>query len=216
MPGHMRIVSVNVSLPRNVEHAGRTVRTGIFKEPVAGRAMLGRLNLTGDGQADLENHGGEHKAVYAYPVEHYDHWRDELGRHDLVPGQFGENLTVVGLTEETVNVGDIFRMGDAVVQVSQPRSPCFKLGIRMGLPDFPKRFLRSGLVGFYLRVLEEGLVGADDAVVRERAGPADLTVRAVNELRYGGIPDRDIARHAMVAQELSPSWRRAIADRLEG
>ena len=169
----MRLLSVNVSPPKEVLHGSETVETGIFKEPVAGRVMLRELNLDGDGQADLINHGGVHQAVYAYPIEHYDYWRRELGREDFGFGQFGENFTVEGMPEDEVHIGDVFRVGgDALVEVSQPRTPCFKLGIRMGLPRFPKLFLKSGRIGFFLRVLEEGEVGAGDAGERVARPPS--------------------------------------------
>lgn len=134
----MKLLSVNVSLPREVVRGGATVETGIFKEPVAGRVMLRNTNLDGDGQAGLTNHGGVHRAAYAYSIENYEYWRRELGRNDFVFGQFGENFTVEGMIEDDVNVGDLFRVGAATVEVSQPRPPCFKLGIKMGMPRFPK------------------------------------------------------------------------------
>ncbi|MGH7563069.1 MAG: MOSC domain-containing protein, partial [Gemmatimonadota bacterium] len=143
-----QLLSVNVSLPRPVEHEHETVWTGIFKEPIAGRVALRRLNLDGDRQADLSVHGGVDKAVYAYPVEHYDHWRRELGR-DLPFGQFGENFTVSGMLEASTSIGDVYLIGTAVVQVTQPRTPCFKLGIRMGDRRFLRPFLASGRTGFY-------------------------------------------------------------------
>jgi MOSC domain-containing protein YiiM len=152
----MRLVSVNVSLPKLVEFRGQAVSTSIFKEPVGGRVLVRRLSLEGGWQADLRSHGGLNKAVYAYPLEHYARWSEELGRDNLRPGQFGENLTVEGLTEDAARLGDVFRVGGALLQVTQPRYPCFKLEIKMGDPLFPRRFLASGRTGFYLRVLEEG------------------------------------------------------------
>jgi MOSC domain-containing protein YiiM len=174
----MRLVSVNVSLPRLVEFRGQAVSTSIFKEPVGGRVLARRLSLEGDWQADLRAHGGLNKAVHAYPLEHYARWSEELGRDDLRPGQFGENLTLEGLAEDGVRLGDVFRVGAALLQVTQPRYPCFKLGIKMGDPLFPRRCLASGRTGFYLRVLEEGEVGAGDTLelVEQSDG---LTVRAL-------------------------------------
>ncbi len=166
----MKLLSVNVSPPKEVAHGGKTVTTGIFKEPVDGRVMLRTLNLDGDGQADLTGHGGIYKAAYAYSVENYDYWKRELGRTDFTFGQFGENLTVEGMLEDEIHVGDVFRAGGALVEVTQPRVPCYKLGIKMGLRGFEKTFLASRRVGFYLRVLEEGEVGADDADERGGAG----------------------------------------------
>lgn len=170
------MISVNVSGPRTVVDGGRAIRTGIFKEPIPGRVRLGRLNLEGDAQADLRVHGGPDKAVYAYPVEHYEYWKQVLEMSALPFGQFGENLTVEGLREDRVRLGDVFRVGTAVVQVTQPRSPCYKLGIRMGSKDFPRLFQASGRPGFYLRVLEEGEVGAGDDIVRLRTHPEQRTV----------------------------------------
>ena len=134
----MQLISVNVALPKVVQHKRKTVLTGIFKKPVEGRVMLRKLNLDGDGQGDLTVHGGEHQAVYVYPFEHYDYWQEKLGRKDLTCGQFGENFTTLGLLEEQIHIGDIFRVGGAMVQVTQPRVPCYKLALKMQLPQFPK------------------------------------------------------------------------------
>lgn len=158
----MKLVSVQVGRPRRVRWRGKTVTTGIYKEPVAGRIMLRRFNLDGDQQADLTVHGGRDKAVYVYPSEHYSVWRTELPGTDLPYGIFGENFTTEGLDESSVYIGDRFTIGDAVVEVTQPRLPCYKLGIRFGRPDMPKRFHASGRCGFYLAVLQEGEVGAGD------------------------------------------------------
>ena len=178
----MKLISVNVSKPKEIAARGRSVTTGIFKEPVAGRVRLGRLNLEGDGQADLRVHGGPDKAVYAYPFEHYDYWERELGRSDLAYGQFGENLTVEGMLEDVVHIGDVFKVGSALLQITQPRSPCYKLGIRMGSSGFPKRFMASGRPGFYLRVLEEGDMGAGDPIELARADPERLSVLEASRL----------------------------------
>ena len=209
----MRVVSVNVSLPRPVEFRGQAVSTSIFKEPVGGRVLARRLSLEGDWQADLRSHGGLNKAVYAYPLEHYARWSEELGRDDLRPGQFGENLTLEGLAEDGVRLGDVFRVGAALLQVTQPRYPCFKLGIKMGDPLFPRRFLASGRTGFYLRVLEEGEVGAGDTV--ELVEQADaLTVRALWHLV---LVDQGVvqgARRALRCPTLGREWREPLEERL--
>src|SRR5262249_2552939 len=169
--------------PKLVEFRGQAVSTSILKEPVGRRVLVRRLSLEGDWQADLRSHGGLNKAVYAYPREHYPWWAQELGRDDLRPGQFGENLTAEGLTEDRVYPGDVCRVGGGLLQVTQPRVPCFKLGIKMGDPLFPRRFLASGRTGFYLRVLQEGEVGAGDVV--EVAEKADgLTVQELWHLVY--------------------------------
>jgi len=171
-----RIVSVNVGLPREVKVRDGVVFTGIFKAPVAGRVKVGMLNLAGDGQADLSVHGGPDKAICCYPVEHYQSWRAELPDIALDWGMFGENLTVQGLHEETVYIGDQFRIGSATVQVTQPRMPCYKLGLRFSRLDMVRRFWASGRSGSYLRVLEEGEVGAGDTVELRSVGAELITV----------------------------------------
>src|SRR5262245_47572438 len=158
----MRIVSLNVGLPQIVSRNGEPVSTGIFKEPVTGRVMMRTLNLDGDRQADLSVHGGPDKAVYVYPSEHYDFWKNELPGMNLPWGMFGENLTTTGLLDTEINIGDKFSIGSAQVMVTQPRMPCYKLGIKFGRTDIIKRFLESERSGFYLSVLEEGEVGTGD------------------------------------------------------
>jgi len=212
----MQLISVNVGLPRDVTWQGRTVTTGIFKEPVAGRVRLRRLNLDGDGQADLRVHGGEHKAVYAYPKEHYAWWQRELGRDALEYGQFGENFTLSGVLEDEACIGDVFQIGTARVQVSQPRSPCFKLDLRMGEDGFLARFRAAQRVGFYLRVLEEGDVGAGDPITAVARAPGSLSVREVYQLRYGDLRDRDRLERAIRLTALTPSWREAFEKQLSG
>src|SRR5213596_3826739 len=160
----MKLLSVNVGLPREVEWKGKIVCTSIFKAPVPGRVRVARLNLEGDQQSDLSVHGGIDKAIYAYPSEHYSLWRHELPGMDLPWGVFGENFTTEGLLEETVHIGDRFRIGSAEFVVTQPRMPCFKLGIRFDRPDIVKRFLQSGRTGLYLAVLKEGEVAAGDSI----------------------------------------------------
>ncbi len=156
----MKVISVNVGLPRNVPYRGRSISTGIFKEPVEGRVKVQRLNVEGDRQADLSVHGGIEKAVYAYPSEHYEFWKGELPEMDLPWGMFGENLTTEGLLEDKVNIGDKLKVGTALFIVTQPRMPCYKLGIKFGRNDIIKRFLKSGRTGFYFSVLDEGEVSA--------------------------------------------------------
>src|SRR6185295_7629483 len=158
----MKIISLNVGLPRIVEFNGEPVTTGIFKEPVSGPVMLRTLNFDGDRQADLKVHGGWSKAVYAYPVEHYEFWKRELPEMNLPYGMFGENLTTEGLSEQ-VNVGDRFRVGEAEVMVTEPRLPCYKLGIKFGRSDIIRRFLQSRRTGFYFAVTKEGMVTTGDA-----------------------------------------------------
>jgi len=210
MASYSRVVSVIVSPPKPVPYPGQTFPTSILKEPAAGRVRVRRLSLDGDWPADLRYHGGQNKAVYAYPFEHYPTWSRELGRDDLRPGQFGENLTVEGMVEDTVNLGDVYRFGSAVLQVSQSRTPCFKLGIRMGSPAFIKTFLESGRLGFYLRVVEEGEVGAGDAVELVERHPAGLTVRHLWHVVHGGGADAESAQALLQFNTLGPEWREPL------
>ena len=185
MKGMAIVLSVNLGRPRSIRLLGdRTVRTAIAKEPALGRVRAGRTNLDGDRQADLRVHGGPDKAVYAYDLSGYAHWERELGR-PLPYGQFGENLTVEGLPETEVRIDDVYRVGGALLQVSQPRSPCFKLAIHMGRPDFPSAFLASGRTGFYLRVLEEGDVGARDPIALVERDPRALTILETVRRKWG-------------------------------
>ena len=210
----MKLLSVNVSLPTEVLYRGKTITTGIFKEPVNGRVMLRTLNLDGDGQADLKGHGGIHKAAYVYSIENYDYWKRELDRTDFGFGQFGENFTVEGMLEDEIHVGDVFRVGNALVEVTQPRVPCYKLGIKMGLPRFVKMFLASCRVGFYLRVLEEGEVGAGDVFHRVKTDPERMTVREICQLLYFDPENLEEARKALRIRALSPGWRQSFEERL--
>jgi MOSC domain-containing protein YiiM len=210
----MKLLSVNVSLPKEVPHGRETVSTGIFKEPVGGRIMLRTTNLDGDGQADLENHGGVDRAAYAYSIENYDQWRHELTQHESDFGQFGENFTVEGMMEDDIHIGDVFRVGGALVEVSQPRPPCFKLGIKMGMAGFPKLFLSSGRVGFYLRVLEEGEVGAGDVFERIESDPEQVSVREMSRLLFFEPEDLEGAKRALRVRALSPGWRDSFEERL--
>jgi len=210
----MKLLSVNVSLPKEVPYMDKRTTTGIFKEPVSGRVLLRSLNLDGDGQADLKGHGGIYKAVYAYSIENYDYWKRELGRTDFTPGQFGENFTVERMLDDAIYIGDEFRVGRALVEVTQPRVPCFKLGIKMGMPQFPKMFLASCRVGFYLRVLEEGEVGTGDVVERVKTDPERMSVREVCHLLYFDQKNLEGAQKALRIQALSSGWRGSFEERL--
>jgi MOSC domain-containing protein YiiM len=211
----MKLISVNVSKPKTIKTPGGTMRSGINKVPVQGRVRAARLNLEGDGQADLTVHGGEDKAVYAYPAEHYPAWNQELGEKGLPFGWFGENFTVEGMMEEEIRIGDVFRIGTAQFQVSQPRTPCHKLEAKSGRPGFARRFVLSGRSGFYLRVLEEGEVGAGDAVERIRRDPIPLTLREVNDLAYAETDvDLDSLSKAARIESLSLGWRKRFQQRL--
>lgn len=209
-----KLLSVNVGLPREIVHRGQTVTTGIGKSPVAGAVWLRRHNLEGDGQADLRVHGGADKAAYVYPFEHYGFWARELGRDDFSYGQFGENFTVEGMLEDEVCIGDVYRIGTATVQVSQPRTPCFKLGIRMGDEPFPARFAASLRTGFYLRVLEEGGVTAGEAIELIERAADSLSVRDAFRLRHGSGGTRAEYERAARAAHFSSTWRAAFEKRL--
>ena len=200
----MKIVSLNAGLPRSVRYRDGEVTTGIFKSAVAGPRMLRRLNLDGDGQADLKNHGGTAKAVYAYPSEHYEFWRKELPGMELPWGIFGENLTTEGLREEDAAIGDHYRIGRAVVMVCQPRIPCYKLGVRFGRDDMAKRFLASGRSGIYFSVVEEGLVNAGDAVERIHRGEHGITVADIQRVYVHGRDDLALVRR-IVSLKILPA-----------
>jgi MOSC domain-containing protein YiiM len=210
----MKLLSVNVSPPVEVLHRGKTVTTGIFKEPVNHRVMLRTMNLDGDGQADLIAHGGIYKAAYVYSIENYDFWKKKLDRTDFAFGQFGENFTVEGMPEDEIHVGDVFRVGGALVEVTQPRVPCYKLGIKMDRPQFVKMFLASCRVGFYLRVLEEGEVGAGDVFNRVRTDPERMTVREICHLLYFDPENLRGANKALRIRALSPGWQQSFVERL--
>lgn len=210
----MKLLSVNVAMPKEVPYQNGTLRTGIFKQPVQGPVMARTLNLEGDGQADRENHGGIYKAIYVYSIENYDHWRRELGRDDFSFGQFGENFTVEEMVEDQIYIGDSFRVGGALVQVTQPRAPCQKLGLKMGSAQFPKVFLRSGRVGFYLQVLEEGEVAAGAPFEPVGAESERINVRQMSRLRYLDPDDVEGAKRALRIQMLPPRWRRLFEERV--
>ncbi len=209
----MQLISLNVSAIQAVFHRGRLVETGIFKRPVLDRRRLTRMRIEGDQQADLRHHGGVDKAVYCYPQEHYAYWKKELSRDDLSPGAFGENLTVTGLDETEVCIGDVFRIGDAVVQVSQPRTPCFKLGIRLELPAIVELFLRSGRVGFYVRVLEEGNLAAGDPITDIGCGIGRLTVRDAWHLMHFDQANLEAAARAAQLPGLADDWKQTFGQR---
>jgi MOSC domain-containing protein YiiM len=213
----MKLVSINIGLPQEVNWRGREVSTAIFKTPVQGRVALRKLNLEGDRQADLSVHGGPDKAVYCYPFEHYDYWKGELPGRELPPGSFGENLTTDGLLEGSVHVGDQFSIGSAEVIVTQPRLPCYKLGIKFQSDDMVKRFLVSGRTGFYLAVTREGEVGAGDEIKQgardSNAVPIPEITRLYVTKRYGDA-DVESVQHALRVAALPESWKKYFSDRL--
>ncbi|MEA3411180.1 MAG: MOSC domain-containing protein [Pseudomonadota bacterium] len=212
----MKLLSVNVSLPREVPYHGKTITTGIFKEPVDGRVMVRRLNIDGDGQADLKVHGGEDMAVYAYPFEHYAFWEKELGSSGFPFGQFGENLTVQGTSEDAVRVGDVFRAGGSLLQVTQPRIPCYKLALRMGEGmDFPKRYQQSGRAGFYFRVLEEGQIGAGDVMERIDTDPNSVTIAEFIHIYLHETHEPQSLDRLLASRDLGKAWRDYLKKMLE-
>jgi MOSC domain-containing protein YiiM len=213
----MRIVSLNVGVPREVTWHGRTVPTSIYKEPVEGRVSLRRHNLDGDRQADLSVHGGEFKAVYCYPIEHYAWWTRELHGRALPLGMFGENFTTEGLDEDSVQLGDEFSIGTSRVVVTQPRMPCYKLGIRFEADDMVKHFLASGRTGFYLAVREEGNVGAGDPITLIGRDPHGVRVADITRLYVAKKFSRDdiaAASRALLVEALPESWKEHLRDRL--
>src|SRR6516164_7286897 len=203
----MKLMSVNVGVPRAVDWNGRQVTTAIFKHPVAGPRFVGRLNVAGDKQADLAAHGGEHRAVFVYQIESYRYWQEQLGRADFTYGQFGENFTVAGLADDQVCIGDRYRIGAALFEVTQPRVTCYRVGIRMDNPQIPALLISHHRPGFYLRVLREGAVQAGNEIVQVAAGPEAMTVAEVDALLYlPGHPPQEVAR-ALRIPALPAGWR---------
>jgi len=211
----MKLVSVNIGHPREVIYKGKTVTTGIFKEPVEGRIRLRTLNLDGDRQADLSVHGGPSKAVYAYPIEHYAYWRAEFPGMNLPSGMFGENFTTEGLREHSVNIGDRFRIGSAQVMVTEPRLPCYKLAAKFGRDDIIKRFLHSGRTGFYFAVMQEGEVGTGDGIELVSRDEHSITVADITRLYVREKDDVGTLRRAVQVTALPESWRAYFGKRIE-
>jgi len=206
--GHL--LSVNVGLPRDVTWQGKTVHTGIWKTPVKGPRMVRRLNIDGDGQGDLTGHGGERRAVFVYQVDSYRYWQDQLGRNDFTYGQFGENFTVDGLSDKEVCIGDRYRIGGALFEVTQPRVTCYRLGIRMNEPEMAALVVKHGRPGFYFRVLEEGEVEAGDEIIRVASGPERMSVFDIDALLYMPGHPRDQLERALRIPALSAGWRRSF------
>jgi MOSC domain-containing protein YiiM/ferredoxin-NADP reductase len=210
-----RILSVNVGLPRDIAWEGRTVYTGVWKQPVQGRRMVRRLNIDGDGQGDLAGHGGEHRAVFVYQIESYHYWQDQLGRADLTYGMFGENFTVEGLSDDEVCIGDRYRIGTALFEVTQPRVTCYRVGIRMNEPRMAALLVAHGRPGFYFRVLEEGEVAASDEIARVMTGPEGMTVSKVDALLYKPGHPANLLEQALRIPALSAGWRSSFKALLE-
>jgi len=199
----MKVVSLNVGLPRAVPYMDREILTAIFKSSAAGPVLLRRLNLDGDHQADLSVHGGKNKAVYAYPSEHYDYWREQLPDYEFTWGNFGENLTTEGLLEENACISDHFRIGEAIVKVTQPRLPCYKLGIRFDRPDIIKRFVASRRSGIYFSVVEEGFVSTGDTIEKIHQDERRISIADVNQAYVHTRENVDLARR-IVSLEILP------------
>ncbi|MBV9915344.1 MAG: MOSC domain-containing protein [Solirubrobacterales bacterium] len=211
-----RLVSVNVGMPKDVPWQGKTVFTGVFKDPVIGPRRVGRLNIDGDGQGDRAGHGGEQRAVFVYQLDSYRYWEQELGRDDFVPGQFGENLTIEGLSDDEVCIGDRYRIGSAVFEITQPRVTCYRVGIRMNDPRIPALLVSHHRPGFYFRVLEEGEVQAGDEIIKLASGPEGMTVAEVDALLYLPGHSRQRVARALRIPALSPGWQTSFQALLAG
>lgn len=211
----MKIISLNIALPRLVEYNGAPVATGIFKEAVPGPVMLRTLNLDGDRQADLSVHGGVSKAVYGYPSEHYEFWKRELPEMQLPYGMFGENFTTEGPLEDAVNIGDRFRVGKAELMATEPRLPCYKLGIKFGRVDIIKRFLQSRRTGFYFAVVKEGEVKAGDEIELVSQDENGITISDITRLYAFEKDDLEALRRVVKLEALSESWREYFGNRLQ-
>ena len=206
----VRLLSVNVGLPRDITWQGKTVHTGIWKAPVKGPRMVRRLNIDGDGQGDLNGHGGERRAVFVYQMDSYRYWQNRLGRNDFTYGQFGENFTVDGLSDAVVCIGDRYRIGGALFEVTQPRVTCYRLGIRMNEPEMAALVVKHGRPGFYFRVLEEGEVEAGDEITQVASGPERMSVSEIDALLYMPGHSRDELERALRIPTLSVGWRRSL------
>jgi MOSC domain-containing protein YiiM len=208
-----KILSLNVGSPRTVNFRGQKVTTGIFKEPIKGRINLRRLNLDGDKQADLTVHGGVDKAVYSYPAEHYDYWKKHLSRIELPWGMFGENFTTEGLLEDQVNIGNEYQIGSATLAVTQPRMPCYKLGIKFGRMDIIKQFMNSKKTGFYFKVLKEGDVEVGDTIDLIKNDKNNVTVLDIMRVA-NGEEDIDVMQRAIKIETLAEGWKQEFSDKL--
>ena len=202
-----QLLSVNVGLPREVEWKGRIVRSAVWKYPVQGRCRVRQLNLDGDGQADLAGHGGENRAVFVYQIESYRYWQEQLSRSDFIHGQFGENFTITGLPDDVVCIGDRFRIGSAIFEITQPRVTCYRIGIRMNEPRMPALLTGTGRPGFYFRVLREGDVGAGDEITKVGEASERMTVAEINALLYSSSHPRELLKRALRIEALPSGWR---------
>jgi len=209
----MELLAISLAEPKQVTYDDRLISTGIYKEPVEGPVKASAFGLEGDVQVDLKNHGGKDKAIYVYTVENYRFWERELKKLPLPFGQFGENLTVSGMSDEAVHIGDIFQIGKIVAQISQPRVPCFKLGIKMGDPSFVNVFLTSGRTGFYFRVLEEGEVCPGDKIILLQEDEERLNIQDAMLAIVKGPRQQEIIEKALRIKALSQSWQESLEKR---
>lgn len=214
----MIVRSVNVSLPKQVQHKNKTVSTGIFKQPVSGRVAVNQFNLAGDQQVDLVNHGGEHKAVYGFASDHYAFWQHQLEQPDFHYGQFGENLTIEGLDEKILCIGDQLQIGESVLEITQPRVPCFKLGLAFNREDMPRLFVENAATGIYFRVIETGAVASGDPVSLKQPHPSKLSVQRLFKAYFDKSLDESekqtVMREALEIDALSIEWREKLESRL--
>lgn len=212
----MKLVSVNVSLPVEIDYNNTRISSSIFKKPVAGNISLGEFNLAGDQQVDLENHGGGHKAVYAFSTEQYDYWRQALNRPELHYGQFGENLTISGLDEAALCIGDQLQVGDCILEITQPRIPCFKLGIALSLTTMPKQFIQHGHTGIYFKVIKTGHIQSGDNIVCSYQSPQQLSVKTLFNAYFDPnfIDAKQVMKTATEISALSDEWREKVVVRL--
>ncbi|MGK7934039.1 MAG: MOSC domain-containing protein [Microcystaceae cyanobacterium] len=210
-----KLLSLNVGLPKTVSYQNKTTTTGIFKTPIDHPVRLSQLNLEGDGQADLENHGGSDKAVYIYSYDYYPYWQGILQRDYLEFGLFGENFTVTEMLDTQVNIGDTFKIGEAIIQVTQPRIPCFKLGIRLEDSKFPQKFLKSRRTGFYVKVLQEGMVKKGNSIELLEANNKQITVDQAVRLLYFESDNQEKIKEILSIEALSDSWRESFAKKLK-
>src|SRR5215468_7193987 len=207
-----RLISVNVGMPKDVPWNGKTVHTGIWKTPVQGPVMARRLNIDGDGQGDTAGHGGEQRAVLVYQIQSHRHWAQHFGRDDLTYGQFGENLTIDGLPDDEVCIGDRYRIGEAEFEVTQPRVTCYRVGLRLGEPELPALLVSHHRPGFYMRVITEGRIQAGDQIIKTKTGPGAVTVADIDALLYLPERDPDKLRLALEIPALSPGWQESFRD----
>ena len=211
----VRLLSVNVGLPRDIAWHGQTVHTGVWKDPVQGRRLVRQLNVEGDGQGDLSGHGGEQRAVFVYQMDSYHYWESFLGRSDFIFGQFGENFTVEGLADNEVCIGDRYRIGDAIFEVTQPRVTCYRVGIRTNEPRMPALLVAQHRPGFYFRVLQEGEVGAGDEIVKITDGPERLSVAEIDALLYLPGHSSERLQRALRVPALSKGWQSSFEAMLQ-